>query len=58
LSNPPIFVGIGDLEEFMEDTRLMVPKEQIVLELDETMRSTLSRWWDMYKDKLKHWEEV
>jgi hypothetical protein len=37
---------------------LLVLEEKLVSTLDETLRSTLSKWWDTHRDDLDSREEV
>lgn len=53
-----IFDGTRDVEEFLEEMSLMIPKVQLVMALDATLRSTASKWWAMHKDILKFLKEI
>jgi hypothetical protein len=53
VSNLPTFDGMNSLEIFLSEFETSVPTQQRLLEMDEAMKDTPSRWWGMHKGTIK-----
>jgi hypothetical protein len=55
ISNFPTFDGLNHLEAFLLDFEEIVPTPQILLAMDEALKSTPARWWGTHKNNITDW---
>jgi hypothetical protein len=55
VSNLPTFDGVNHLESFLLDFEEIVPLPQRLLEMDEALKSTPTRWWGTHKKNITDW---
>jgi hypothetical protein len=49
VTNLPTFDGLNHLETFLLEFEEIVPVQQRLLALDETLKATPGRWWGKHK---------
>jgi hypothetical protein len=52
VSNLPTFYGLNHLEAFLLDFEEIVPTQQRLLEMDEALKETPTRWWGTHKTNI------
>jgi hypothetical protein len=55
VSNLPTFDGLNNLEAFLVQFDRIVPIQEMMLVLDETLKATPSRWWGTHKKNIVEW---
>jgi hypothetical protein len=55
VSNLPTFDGLNPLETFLLDFEESVPMQQRLLEMEEALKSTPTRWWGTHKNNITEW---
>jgi hypothetical protein len=55
VSNLPTFDGLNPLETFLSNFEESVPMQKILLEMDEALKATRSRWWGTHKNNIIDW---
>jgi hypothetical protein len=46
---------MNHLEAFLLDFEEIVPTQQILLAMDEALKSTPTRWWGKHKNNITNW---
>jgi hypothetical protein len=54
VSNFPTFDGLNHLEAFLVKFEEIVPTQQILLAMDEALKSTPARWWGTHKNNITY----
>jgi hypothetical protein len=52
--NFPTFDGLNPLETFLSKFEASVPKQQRLMEMDEALKETPTRWWGTHKTTLQN----
>ena len=52
----PMFGGLSNIQEFLEDYEAQVPCTQRLKTLDMALRATPARWWTVHKRNIANWE--
>jgi hypothetical protein len=55
VSNLPTFDDLNPLETFVLEFEASVPTQQILLEMDEALKETPTRWWGTHKNNITDW---
>jgi hypothetical protein len=55
ISSLPTFDGLNHLEAFLVNFEEIVPTQQILLAMDEALKSTKERWWGTHKNNIIDW---
>jgi hypothetical protein len=55
VSNLPTFDGLNHLETFLSKFEEIVPVQQRLLALDESLQATPTRWWGTHKKNIVDW---
>jgi hypothetical protein len=51
----PTFDGLNPLETFLLEFKESVPSQQILMEMDEALKETPTRWWGTHTKKIMEW---
>ena len=57
VSNLPTFDGLNPLEAFLSYFQTSVPTQQRLLEMDEALKATPTRWWGTHKSNITDWAQ-
>jgi hypothetical protein len=55
VSNFPTFDGLNHLEAFLLEFKEIVPTQQRMLEMDDSLKQTPVRWWGTHKNNITDW---
>ena len=55
VSHMPTFDGLNHLETSFSEFEEIVPVQQLLLALDESLKATPSRWWGTHKNNIAKW---